>query len=123
MSEQPAEFARALPWAWDAAILKLRAVAKSVVLGKGDEMPEISRFLGMVIRMYWDEHPPPHFHVQYGEWQGQVRIDTLEVIEGKLPRRAYLLLVEWALLHRPELKSNWERIERGEPLLPVQPLD
>lgn len=85
-------------------------------------MPEIIRFLGMVIRMYWDEHPPPHFHVQYGDAEAQIRIDTLEIVEGKLPRRAYLLLVEWALMHRPELRANWERIERGEPLLPVEPL-
>lgn len=86
-------------------------------------MPEISRFLGMIIRMYWDEHPPPHFHVQYGDCQAQVRIDTLEIVEGKLPRRAYSLLVEWALLHRPELRSNWERSERGEPLMAVAPLE
>ena len=86
-------------------------------------MPEISRFLGMVIRMYWDEHPPPHFHVEYAGEQAVVRIDTLEVVKGRLPRRAMALLAEWTLLHRPELQQNWARAERGEPLSPIEPLE
>ncbi len=86
-------------------------------------MPEISRFLGMVIRMYWDEHPPPHFHVEYAGEQAVVRIDTLEVVKGHLPRRAMALLAEWTLLHRAELQENWARSERGEPLSPVEPLE
>jgi len=73
--------------------------------------------------MYYDEHPPPHFHV---EWQGEdavVRIDTLEVIRGRLPRRALAMIAEWAVAHRDELRHNWRRVERGEPLSPIAPLD
>lgn len=86
-------------------------------------MPELCRFYGLVIRMYYDEHPPPHFHV---EWQGEdavIRIDTLELVHGYLPRRALALVIEWALAHRGELRQNWLRVEQGEALLPIAPLD
>jgi hypothetical protein len=86
-------------------------------------MPEISRFLGMVVRMHWDDHPPPHLHVDYGGEQAVVRIDTLDVMRGRLPVRARALLAEWALLHRQELRDNWQRAERGDPLLPIAPLE
>jgi hypothetical protein len=86
-------------------------------------MPEISRFLGMIVRMYWDDHPPPHFHVEYGGVQATLRIDTLEVMRGQLPGRALALLAEWALAHREELRENWQRAERGEPLMPIAPLE
>ncbi len=86
-------------------------------------MPEISRFLGMIVRMYWDDHAPPHFHVEYGGQEAVVRIDTLEVIRGRLPRRAMALLAEWTLQHREELRADWERAERGEPILPIAPLE
>jgi hypothetical protein len=86
-------------------------------------MPEISRFYGIIVRMYYDEHPPPHFHVSYRDVDAAVRIDTLELVGGNLPRRALVLVAEWALAHREELRQNWGRVERGEPLLPIAPLD
>ena len=86
-------------------------------------MPEISRFYGIIVRMYYDEHPPPHFHVFYQDKDAAVRIDTLELVRGSLPRRAMVLVAEWALAHREELRQNWSRVERGEPLLPIAPLD
>jgi len=86
-------------------------------------MPEISRFYGIIVRMYYDEHSPPHFHVFYQDKDAAVRIDTLELVRGSLPRRAMVLVAEWALAHREELRQNWSRVERGEPLLPIAPLD
>jgi hypothetical protein len=86
-------------------------------------MPELSRFYGIVVRMYYDEHPPPHFQVSYHDAEAVVRIDTLDVVRGFLPRRALNLLVEWALAHREELRENWTRVERGEPLSPIAPLE
>lgn len=59
-----------------------------------DAMPELCRFYGIIIRMYFDEHPPAHFHAYYGDAQAVVRIDTLEVIRGELPRRALVLVAE-----------------------------
>ncbi len=68
-------------------------------------MPTISEFFGILIRMYWDEHPPPHFHAFYAEHEAQYNIATLDVIHGALPRRAHALVVEWASLHKEELGS------------------
>jgi hypothetical protein len=86
-------------------------------------MPELSRFLGMVVRMYYDEHPPPHFHVDYGEHRAVLSIDTLDVLRGHLPHRALALLAEWALQHRVEIRANWARVERGEPVHQIAPLE
>lgn len=68
-------------------------------------MPEISRFYGIVIKMFFDDHDPPHFHSEYGEHQAIVSIDTLAVIAGKLPPRAMGLVTEWASLHQDELRE------------------
>jgi len=86
-------------------------------------MPTISRFYGIRIKMYYDEHPAPHFHADYGEHSAQVEIESLEVLAGRLPRRVLALVLEWAMMHRPELRENWRRVERHEPLLPIAPLD
>lgn len=86
-------------------------------------MPEISRFYGIVIRMYLrGEHPPPHFHVQYGEYRASVSIDGLEVIDGDLPARASRLVHDWAKLHKQERRDNWSRAQAHESLLPIEPL-
>ena len=86
-------------------------------------MPEISRFFGIVIRMHWREHPPAHFHVVYGDLEASISIESLEPLEGRLPRRAMSLVLEWAMVHRPELRENWRRAERHEPLAPIAGLD
>ncbi len=69
-------------------------------------MPEIARFYGIVIKLFFGDHPPPHFHAVYGE-----NIDTLEMIEGDLPNRAKKLVIEWADIHKNELKLMWETQE------------
>lgn len=86
-------------------------------------MPEISRFYGIIIRMYYDEHPPPHFHVSYQGIEATVRIDTLQIAHGRLPVRAFSLVREWAVAHREELHQNWRRAEAGEPVTAIAPLD
>ena len=85
-------------------------------------MPRVSAFYGIVIAMYFDDHPPPHFHAKYGEHQAQIVIATGEVLHGELPRRALKLVQEWTALHRDELLDNWERAERDEPLVTIDPL-
>ena len=73
--------------------------------------------------MYYNDHAPPHFHVKYAKHRAEVSIETLEVIEGALHRRALALVLEWAALHREELRANWSAARRGEPLSPVKPLE
>lgn len=80
-------------------------------------MPIISVFFGIVIRMYHDEHPPPHFHASYQGFEAFVGIDDGEVVRGALPRKAARIVREWALDHREALMANWIR---GEALLPME---
>lgn len=86
-------------------------------------MPELSRFLGLVISMYYDDHEPPHFHVRYGEHIAAIRLSPLGVLRGSLPRRALAIALEWAELHEPELQDDWNRARRGEPLVAIAPLE
>jgi hypothetical protein len=86
-------------------------------------MPEISRFFGIVIRMYYNDHHPPHFHATYDDLEAVVGIETLAVIAGGLPRRALALVLEWAASHRDELRRDWELARSGQPALPIAPLD
>ena len=85
-------------------------------------MPSISHFYGIVIWMYRPDHPPPHFHAQYGEDVAQIELATLRVLGGSLPPRALRLIRQWAKLHADELAENWERAQQLEPLVPVDPL-
>ncbi len=85
-------------------------------------MPELSRFFGIVIRMYLDDHPPPHFHASYGGEEALFEIDTLAIFAGKLPPRAAGLVVEWATLHHNELREAWSNAEALEPLPKIAPL-
>ena len=71
-------------------------------------MPTISIFYGLVIRMYFNDHAPPHFHVQYAEFKATVSIQTLTLASGKLPRRAQMLVLDWAELHQAELLEDWQ---------------
>ena len=70
-------------------------------------MPTISRFLGIVVAMYWDDHSPAHFHAKYGSFEIVVNIAT-GVVEGKFPRRALQHVLEWYGLHKDELLEDWE---------------
>jgi hypothetical protein len=85
-------------------------------------MPEISRFYGIIIKMYFADHAPPHFHAEYGEDQALIDIYTLALIAGKLPPRAMGLVVEWASLHQDELKDLWHKAEDLQPLGKIVPL-
>jgi hypothetical protein len=87
-----------------------------------EQMPTISRFLGITISMYFDDHQPPHFHARSGEFNAKIRTDTLELLVGDLPRRELRLVLAWAELHASELKNNWRRARAGETLLEVEPL-
>jgi len=82
-------------------------------------MPEVSRFLGIIITMYFDEHNPPHFHVRYNEHRASVDIKTLNISAGSLPARVRGLVEEWAELHGDELLAMWETKEfhSVEPLI------
>ena len=86
-------------------------------------MPEISRFFGIVVVMYYREHPPPHFHAKYGGQTGVFSIADLELIEGRLPRRAISLVLEWAFEHRDELMADWELAMARRPLRKIPPLE
>jgi hypothetical protein len=70
-------------------------------------MPEISRFFGIVIRMFYNDHAPPHFHSEYGEHEALIEIESMVVYAGSLPNRALALVREWATMHRDELRQDW----------------
>jgi hypothetical protein len=76
---------------------------------KGKYMPEIVRFYGIVIKLFFSDHPPPHFHVIYSEYNALFDIQSLEVIEGDLPSRAKKLTIEWAAIYQRELLEMWEK--------------
>ncbi len=86
-------------------------------------MPTISEFFGIVIRMYYQDHAPAHFHAYYGEHSAVMEIETLRVREGRLPRRALGLVVEWAIEHREELLEDWRLAQAHQPLRRVAPLE
>ena len=86
-------------------------------------MPEISRFFGIVIAIYYKDHQPPHFHAKYGDQTGVFAIDDLRLIEGQLPKRVISLILEWAFQHREELMNNWKLAVSKKPLLKIAPLE
>jgi Domain of unknown function (DUF4160) len=85
-------------------------------------MPRLAVFYGIVIYMYRPDHPPPHFHAEYGEHVAQIELGSLEVLNGSLPPRALRLVREWARLHPDELDENWALAQALEPLVPIDPL-
>lgn len=85
-------------------------------------MPEICRFLGIVIYMLYDDHPPPHFHAEYGEYKISVEIST-GIVEGRFPRRALKAVMEWHELHRDEILADWSLAEQHERLRRIPPLE
>ena len=76
-------------------------------LSSGKPVPEISRFFGIVIQMFWTDHAPPHFHAKYGSSRCTISLHTLAVTSGALPRRAMALTLEWAAEHREALMEDW----------------
>ncbi|WP_137152773.1 DUF4160 domain-containing protein [Devosia sp. FKR38] len=71
-------------------------------------MPTISWFYGIAIRMYWNDHSPPHFHALYGDDEATIALSDLTILEGYIPKRALTIVCEWAALHREELERDWE---------------
>jgi hypothetical protein len=86
-------------------------------------MPEISRFYGIVIQMYYGDHPPPHFHAIYGNDKAVVDIESLALIEGHLPARARGLVIEWATIHQAELREAFLKAEALESPDKIAPLE
>ena len=86
-------------------------------------MPTISAFFGILIRMYFNDHAPPHFHACYNEHEAVIMIDSLEVMEGALPRRALGMVLDWAELHKNELRADWELCREKQQPLKIAPLE
>ena len=85
-------------------------------------MPELSRFLGIVITMFYRDHTPPHFHATYGDFDVEISIDA-GVVTGKFPKRALRLVLEWYDLHKDELRDNWHLATQRKPLKEIPPLE
>jgi hypothetical protein len=86
-------------------------------------MPEISRFFGIVIAMYHNDHDPPHFHVRYGGEKGRVSISNLSFLEGGLSPRVRGMVIEWASQHIDELRRDWALAKERKPLEKIPPLE
>lgn len=88
-------------------------------------MPEIARFLGIIIRMYVEagkQHHSPHFHAYYQETVAIYNIETIELMAGKLPQRQQRFVEAWAELHQKDLLENWARLQKGQPPVKIEPL-
>ena len=85
-------------------------------------MPTISTFYGILIRMFFNDHAPPHFHARYGEFEATIDLGTLEVRQGELPSRALSLVKEWAIIHREELEEDWRLCRENAPPVKIDPL-
>jgi len=86
-------------------------------------MPEISRFFGIVIKMFFDDHNPPHFHAEYSGDLALIDIRNLSAFSGRLPPRVMGLVIEWATIHQEELFVDWERARSQKDLLKISPLE
>lgn len=85
-------------------------------------MPEISLFYGIKISMYWDDHNPPHFHAEYGNYKALFDITEGTVIKGGLPKKQLKYVLAWADIHQEELLQNWELAKNKKPLNRINPL-
>ena len=86
-------------------------------------MPEISRFFGIVIKMFYDDHNPPHFHAEYGGHLALVDIMRLSVFSGQLPARVLGLVIEWATIHQKDLLADWDQARNQRELFKIDPLE
>ncbi|HPR16677.1 MAG TPA: DUF4160 domain-containing protein [Candidatus Cloacimonadota bacterium] len=84
-------------------------------------MPEICRFLGIIIYMYFNEHNPPHFHAKYNEHKASILIENLGILEGELPPKVYSIVAEWAMEHKAELLRNWHEMEQTGQFSKIEP--
>ena len=86
-------------------------------------MPEISRFFGIIIAMYYHDHAPPHFHAKYAGSESTIDIRSGNTLSGGLPARAHNLVLEWLELHRTELLEDWQPAQEHKPLNRIEPLE
>jgi hypothetical protein len=84
-------------------------------------MPEISRFYGIIIQMFFNDHNPPHFHAVYGEYKAIINIQD-DIIDGFMPKRALKMIFEWMEIHKEELLKNWELTQKGNLPEKIEPL-
>lgn len=87
------------------------------------QMPTISRFLGILILMFFEDHAPPHFHARYGDDEALIQISPLGILNGRLPPRVLSLVMEWAAIHQAELLDDWKRAESRQDLEQIPPLE
>jgi hypothetical protein len=86
-------------------------------------MPEICRFYGIVIIMYFRDHNPPHFHARYGSFKASIEIENMTLMDGFLPPRTMGLIVEWGMKHRKELFKNWDLARERKSISKIDPLE
>lgn len=86
-------------------------------------MPVVSRFFGIVIALYWNDHAPPHFHAKYGGDEAVVEIESGRVLNGRLSNRAQVLVEEWRKIHQIELIRNWDLARQKKSLQDIAPLE
>jgi len=86
-------------------------------------MPEISRFFGIIIAIYYNDHNPPHFHAKYGEYEVLIEIESGNILAGGVPQRALDLIGEWRALHSHELLADWRLAAERKPLNKIEPLE
>lgn len=85
-------------------------------------MPEVSRFFGISIKIFFGDHVPPHFHAEYGDYKAQINIRSYVIIAGELPPRALGMVIEWASQHQDELFELWDLAAQNKPLHRIEPL-
>jgi hypothetical protein len=85
-------------------------------------MHTISKFYGIIIRMFYKDNAPPHFHAIYGEYELSMGISPIRILEGEAPNRMHSMILEWSALHQEELLDNWERCQNAQTPLPIEPL-
>ena len=97
-------------------------MAQTQITFYNENMPEICRFLGIIIYFAYNDHNPPHFHARYGEFDITVEIES-GIVGGRFPRRALTMVLEWYQQHKDELQANWDLARRGELLNKIEPLE
>lgn len=86
-------------------------------------MPTISMFYGILIKMFFDDHAPPHFHAEYGEFELVIAINPIKIIQGDAPKRVKSMVLEWTALHQEELLLDWELCKNLQPPVAIEPLE
>ncbi len=86
-------------------------------------MPTISMFYGILIKMFFDDHAPPHFHAEYGEYELAITINPIKIIKGDAPKRVKSMVLEWTALHQEELSHDWDLCKNMQPPVAIEPLE